>query len=258
MKLNFRDWLFRIWYWYVSNIDKNAEIIFMNYGYSSPDQKVDLDPKDEPNRYSIQLYHQLAAAVDLKDKSLLEIGSGRGGGLSYIAKNFPISSAMGVDLNQRASNFCNKYYNIKGLSFKQGDAQNLKIEDNTYDAIVNIESSHRYPNMNAFLGEVKRILKPGGYFLFSDFRYDYEMADIKLDLEKTGFIQIKEEMITPKVVKALDMDDERKRKLVKRLAPRFLWNIALNFAGTKGSETYQNFASGKYEYFTYILQKKQD
>ena len=258
MKLNFRDWLFRIWYWYVSNIDKNAEIIFMNYGYSSPDQKVDLDPKEEPNRYSIQLYHQLAAAVDLKDKSLLEIGSGRGGGLSYIAKNFPISSAMGVDLNQRASNFCSKYYNIKGLSFKQGDAQNLKIEDNSYDAIVNVESSHRYPNMNAFLGEVKRILKPGGYFLFSDFRYDHEMADIKLDLEKTGFTQIKEEMITPKVVKALDIDDERKRKLVKRLAPRFLWNIALNFAGTKGSETYQNFASGKYEYFTYILQKKQD
>ncbi len=258
MKFNLRDWLFRIWYWYVSNIDKNAEIIFMNYGYSSPDQKVDLDPKDEPNRYSIQLYHQLAAAVDLKDKTLLEIGSGRGGGLSFIAKNFPIHSAMGIDLNQRAANFCNKYYKINGLNFKQGDAQNLNIDDNSFDNILNVESSHRYPNMTAFLGEVSRILKPGGYFLFSDFRYDHEMADLKLDLEKTNLIQIKEEIITPKVVKALEIDDERKRKLVKRLAPRFLWKIALNFAGTKGSETFNFFESRKYEYFTYILQKKQD
>ena len=104
MKINFRDWLFRIWYWYISNIDKNAEVLFMNFGYSSPDQNVDLDPKDEPNRYSIQLYHQLATAVDLKDKSLLEIGSGRGGGLSYVASNFPLKSAMGVDLNGHCFN----------------------------------------------------------------------------------------------------------------------------------------------------------
>jgi ubiquinone/menaquinone biosynthesis C-methylase UbiE len=256
MRFNIREVLFRIWYWYISNIDKNAEIIFMNYGYSCPNQKVDLDPKDEPNRYSIQLYHQLASAIDLKDKTLLEIGSGRGGGLSYIAKNFPLNSAMGIDLNERAAKFCNKYYKIKGLSFGQGDAQNLKIADSSYDAIINVESSHRYPNMNAFLREVNRILKPGGYFLFTDFRYDHEMVELKQHLASTNLSMVKEEMITPKVVKALDIDDERKRKLVKRLAPRFLWNLALNFAGTKGSETYNHFESRKYEYFTYIYQKK--
>jgi len=254
MNFNFREVLFNIWYWYVSNVDKNAEIIFMNYGYSSPDQKVDLDPKDEPNRYSIQLYHQLASAVDLKDKSLLEIGSGRGGGLSYIAKNFPLKSATGVDLNHRAANFCNKYYKINGLNFRQGDAQNLDISDRSYDIVLNVESSHRYPDMKAFLYQVKRILKPGGYFLFTDFRYDYEMEELKQELENLNLSLVKEEIITPKVLKALDNDDERKRNLVKKLAPRFLWNIALNFAGTKGSETYNHFESNKYEYFTYIFQ----
>lgn len=256
MKINFREWLFRIWYWYVSNIDKNAEVLFMNYGYSSPDQNIDLDSKDEPNRYSIQLYHQLAAAIDLQNKSLLEIGSGRGGGLSFVASNFPVKEAMGVDLNERAAKFCNKYYKINGLKFMQGDAQNLDIPEDSYDAILNVESSHRYPNMKAFLAEVKRILKPGGHFLFTDFRYDHEMEELNKDLNETGFIKISEELITPKVVKALDMDDPRRRSLVKKLAPGFLHKIALNFAGAKGTETYNYFAERKYEYFSYIFQKE--
>ena len=255
MKTSFREWLFRIWYWYISNIDKNAEVLFMNYGYSSPDQNLQLDDKDEPNRYSIQLYHHLAAAVDLKGKSLLEIGSGRGGGLSFIASNFPVEKALGVDLNQRAANFCNKHYKTNGLSFTQGDAQNLDIPDNSFDAIINVESSHRYPDMESFLAQVKRILKPQGHFLFTDFRYDYEMDELKQQLENTGFKLLNEEMITPKVVKALELDDERRRKLVKKLAPGFLQKLALNFAGTVGSETYNQFADRKYEYFSYVLQK---
>lgn len=255
MRLNFREWLFRIWYWYVSNIDKNAEVLFMNYGYSCPQQNVDLPPSDEANRYSIQLYHHLAAAVDLQNKSILEIGSGRGGGLFFVANNFSLKKALGVDLNQRAANFCNKHYKVDGLQFTQGDAQNLDIPNDSFDAILNVESSHRYPDFKAFLSEVKRILKPGGHFLYTDFRYDHEMDELKNDLEQMGLIKVNEEIITPKVVKALELDDARRRNLVKKLAPGFLHKLALNFAGTVGSETYNQFASRKYEYFSYVFRK---
>jgi len=255
MKFNLREWLFRIWYWYVSNIDKNAEVLFMNYGYSCPQQNVDLHPNDEANRYSIQLYHHLAANVDLHNKSILEIGSGRGGGLSFVANNFPLKSALGVDLNKRAAQFCNNHYDVEGLSFVQGDAQNLDIPNESFDAILNVESSHRYPDFKAFLSEVKRILKPGGHFLYTDFRYDHEMDELKKDLEQTGLTKVNEEIITHKVVKALELDDERRRKLVKKLAPGFLHNLALNFAGAIGSETYNQFATRKYEYFSYVFRK---
>jgi hypothetical protein len=30
----------------------------MNYGYADPKEEVVLNPEDDPNRYSIQLYHQ--------------------------------------------------------------------------------------------------------------------------------------------------------------------------------------------------------
>jgi len=256
MKIHFRDWLFRAWYWYISNIDKNAEVTFMNFGYSNPDEKVDLKSEDENNRYSIQLYHMLASSIDLNGKSLLEIGCGRGGGLSYVAKNFPLKTTLGVDLNERASKFSQKFYKIDGLSFRQGDAQKLDIENESFDAVLNVESSHRYPDMKAFLGEVKRILRPGGHFLFTDFRYDHEMDELNQQINEMGLKLIHKKTITPNVVKALELDDSRRRYLVKKLAPKILHKTALNFSGAIGSETYNYFSTGKYEYFAFVLEKE--
>jgi ubiquinone/menaquinone biosynthesis C-methylase UbiE len=256
MKINFREWLFRAWYWYVNRVDKNAEILFMNYGYSSPDQKVELLPEEESNRFSIQLYHLLAASVDIKDKKIVEIGCGRGGGLSYITKKFAPAQAMGIDLDKIAVSFSNKFYKMKNLSFLQGDAQNLPLADKSYDMLLNVESSHRYPDMKAFLKEVNRILKPGGYFLYTDFRYDHEMPEFKRLLETSGMKILKQELITDSVVASLEGDDARKRKLVKKLTPGILQDIALNFAGAIGSETYNYFKSHKYIYFYYIFQKQ--
>ena len=55
---------------------------FMNYGYAPADTApaLVLLPHDEVNRYPIQLYHFMAAKTDIKDKQVLEVGSGRGGG----------------------------------------------------------------------------------------------------------------------------------------------------------------------------------
>ncbi|MBI9052798.1 MAG: class I SAM-dependent methyltransferase [Bacteroidales bacterium] len=255
MKFNIRESMFRIWYWYVNKVDKNAEVLFMNYGYSDNDQKVSLNVQNEPNRYSIQLYHHLAVETEIKNKDIAEIGCGRGGGLSYITNNFSPASAKGVDLDSIAVSFGNRHYNDNKMSFLQGDAQNLSLDNNAYDVVFNVESSHRYPDMMAFLGEISRILRPDGHFLYTDFRYDYEMEDLKKELDASGLTILKERMITKEVVTALEKDDARRRELIKKLAPKFLHKIALNFAGTVGSETYDQFASGKYVYYSYVLKK---
>jgi len=255
LKLNPREIFFRIWYWYVNKIDKNAEILFMNYGYHNKNQQITIDEQNEHNRYSIQLYHHLASAVEIKNKDIVEVGCGRGGGLSYIANNFSAASAVGIDLDKLAITFCNRHYKMNGLSFLQGDAQKLGLENNTCDIVLNVESSHRYPNMRTFLQEVCRILRPGGYFLFTDFRHDYKMEAMKKELELSGLTVMEEKNINQEVIAALELDDMRKRKLIKKLAPKFLHSIALNFAGTIGSETYNKFISNKYIYFSYVLKK---
>jgi ubiquinone/menaquinone biosynthesis C-methylase UbiE len=255
LKKNFRVWMFRIWYWYINKKDKDAAILFMNFGYADTDQIIWLDAHDESNRYSVQLYHNLASNVDITNKNICEIGCGRGGGLEYITRLFSPASAIGIDLDKAAIAFSNQYYALKRLSFLQGDAQKITLDNSSFDVVINVESSHRYPDMNLFLKEVYRILRPDGYFLFTDFRNDFEIPILQKQLGSSGMTMLKEEFINRQVVNALKLDDDRKRKLVRKLTPVFLHKVALNFAGTVGSETYNRFVSGEYIYFSYILKK---
>ncbi|QDU31359.1 Phthiotriol/phenolphthiotriol dimycocerosates methyltransferase [Anatilimnocola aggregata] len=57
---------------------------------------------------------------------------------------------------------------MEGLSFVVGDAENLPFEDDTFDAVVNVESSHCYRSDPAFLAQVRRVLRTGGHVLFAD------------------------------------------------------------------------------------------
>jgi len=91
MKEKLKNIFLKFWYLYLSAINKNAEIIFMNYGYSKDNYKIEIEETDEKNRYSIQLYHLVATGVDITGKDILEVGCGRGGGLSYINRYSKIS-----------------------------------------------------------------------------------------------------------------------------------------------------------------------
>ena len=81
------------------------------------------------------------------------------------------------------------------------------------------------------------------------------MDELNKQLELSGLKVVKERNINKEVITALELDDPRKRSLVKKLTPKFLNKIALNFSGTIGSETYNQFVSNKYIYFSYILTK---
>jgi len=253
--MSFADLKFRIVYWIVNKLDKFKEIHFMNYGYHDPDKPLPLEKADETNRYSIQLYNHLTDIVDLKNKKIVEIGSGRGGGLAYIAKYYSPDSLKGIDLSSSAINYSNKNNQFSKVSFQKGDAQQIPLADNSWDVVINVESSHRYPEMDLFISEVIRILKSGGYFLFTDFRYDYEWTDVHKLFERSGLKMIFEKDITPYVLNALNVDDLRRRTLVRKLAPRYLQEAMLNFAGCIGSETYLFFLSRQYIYKSYAFQK---
>jgi ubiquinone/menaquinone biosynthesis C-methylase UbiE len=253
--INITELKFKAVYWAVNRLDKYKEVHFMNFGFHDPDKILSLNPADEANRYSIQLYQHLAGMADLDNKDIVEIGSGRGGGLNYLARKYTANSLKGIDLSSSAIAFSNKNYKLKNLSFRHGDAQEIPLMNNSCDIVLNVESSHRYPKMNRFLSEVSRILKSGGHFLFTDFRYDYEWTELHELFRESGLKIISDTDITSNVVAALKSDDLRRRTLVKKLAPRYLQSAMLNFAGTIGSETYDYFRNRKYVYKSYAFQK---
>lgn len=250
-----RKWMYQL----MARFIKQDQWSFMNYGYAQLDEqevKPILDSSDEVNRLSFQLYNHLAKEIDLEQKSLLEVGSGRGGGASMIKKYHKPGTMVGLDYSGNAVKLCNKNHGREGLSFVEGDAENLPFSPENFDAVINVESSHCYESMSRFLGEVKKVLKPGGHFLFTDFRYSHEMDDLEKQLSDSEMIVMKKRDITPNVLKALDEDHDRRMTDIAKSVPKMFANQFREFAGVKESVVYKQFANRDLIYFSYILQKQ--
>ncbi|MFZ2052919.1 MAG: class I SAM-dependent methyltransferase [Candidatus Aminicenantales bacterium] len=238
---------------------ENEDLLFWNFGFADPDsngKSLFLNDSDEKHRYCIQLYDHVAGAVDLKGQDVLEVGCGCGGGSSFIMKRHLPRSYSAVDQAEEAIEFCNRRYSVPRLSFSCGKAEALPFEKEIFDIVINVESSHCYGSLDQFLKEVLRVLRLDGYFLFADFRHKDDMDELRGRLESAGFQFLKEENITLHVLQAMELDHERKMRLLNRKAPRLLFNSLKYWWGTKDSKRYELFSSGKEIYFSCVLQKR--
>ncbi|HEU5103038.1 MAG TPA: class I SAM-dependent methyltransferase [Roseiflexaceae bacterium] len=252
--------LIRFWYQLLTRIDTQAAVLFMNYGYADLGTATlpTAPGVDASQRHCAQLYHHVAGAVDLKGHDVLEVGCGRGGGAAYIKRCLAPRSLTGVDFSDRAIRFCARYHHDTGVAFVPGDAEALPFGASSFDAVVNIESSHCYSSMARFVGEVYRVLRPGGYFLYADFRPHSAVDGLRRDLTQAGFAVRRELNITPNIVLALDQDSDRKLELIRRYGPRLLRARLARFAAVRGTSMYEGFRTGQLDYRSYVLQKPVD
>jgi ubiquinone/menaquinone biosynthesis C-methylase UbiE len=232
----------------------------MNYGWASLDptsQELPLQAEDEPNRYCIQLYHRVASAVELRGLDTLEVGCGRGGGASYVMRYLNPRSMTGLDQAARGIQFCQRHHAVPGLTFVRGDAQALEFDPESFDVVLNVESSHCYPKVERFFSGVQRVLKPGGYFLFADHRPKGQVDTLLRQLRESGLTIHEEEDIGPNVVRALELDNVRKQALIQDKVPRFLRRFFDEFAGMEGTRSsYATLRSGDKVYLRFVMQKR--
>jgi ubiquinone/menaquinone biosynthesis C-methylase UbiE len=230
---------------------------FMNYGYAPGAQQptITLQPKDEINRYPIQLYHYLAEKTTISGKHILEVGSGRGGGASYISRYLNPAKITGLDLAKNAVTLAKKNHQEQNLDFIQGDAENLPFDNEMFDVVINVESSHAYGSVPKFLAEVKRVLKPGGIFLCTDLRGPEGMVKLKGHLENSGLRIISDENITNNVVAAIEEEDGIKQQRIKENIAKWIRPAFSQFAGTRGSRIHKDLQSNALIYHSFVLQK---
>lgn len=244
-------------YEYLSKKYPTAEWTFMNYGYESCNEPIAIPLKEEEerDRYMIQLYHHVATAVDLVDKDVVEVGSGRGGGSSYIKRYLKPKTMIGIDYSKNAIKFSNKHHSVEGLTFIHGDAENLSLGNESVDVIVNVESSHCYGSMKKFVEQVNRVLRPGGYFLFADLRPSEKIAALDKIFDDAGFEVLKKELISKGVVHAMDAFHEFKLEFFQNMVKGWLKKPLNDFAGVKGSNIHKELSNGKMVYYHYVLRK---
>ena len=231
---------------------------FMNYGYMPFEHEpvLELHQQDEINRYPIQLYHYLAAKIPLNGLEVLEVGSGRGGGASYIKKYHSLHKMVGMDIAHNAVKLSQKSHCTDGLYFLQGNAEKIPFGSETFDAVLNVESSHAYGSVANFLGEVKRVLRPRGYFFCTDMRSPGGMKVLRNNLVQSGLEILNEEDISKNVVKAISQEEPVKNKRIEKHIPKWFQPTFREFAGVQGSKIHTDLRDGILVYHRFVLQKK--
>lgn len=229
----------------------------MNYGFRpGPGQPTpELDRDDEPDRFCIQLYHHVASAVDLTGARVLEVGSGRGGGASFVRRYLSPERVTGVDFSGKAVALCQTRHSIDGLEFCRGNAEALPFENETFDAVLNVESSHCYGSPGRFFDEASRVLCAGGHFLFADFRAKEDTEELDSQLSAAGLVIRDKQDITGNVLEAMKADSERKQTLIDQHISGWLRGTFRQFAGLAQTQVYQSFVDRDLVYLCYRLQK---
>ena len=122
--------------------------------------------------------------------------------------------------------------------------------------MVNVEASHCYPDFPRFLSEVARVLRPGGHFLYADFRFsesiapwEKAIAGCQLEIRTTTDIG-------PCVIRGLEKNSERSLALLDRKLPKFLHSLGRDFAGIKGSRVYNALVEQSLSCRSYHFVKK--
>ncbi len=236
-----------------------ADFTCMNYGYDNGND-IEIIEEFKNERYPAQLYNYVATfgnRLNISNLDLLEVGSGRGGGLSYLTQSYKPKSSTGLELSPKAVAFCKTRHKAVNACFLQGNSQSIPFPDESFDIVINIESSHCYQHIQLFLNEVKRVLRKDGYFCIADFRDSHKLEDFFSELNSSGLKIVHKENITQNVLKALTLSSNDKEEFYKTInIPNIYRKTLSDFAGTIGSRKYNDFKSGIRQYYYFVLQKQ--
>ena len=133
----------------------------------------------------------------------------------------------------------------------------MPVASGSYDVVLNVESSHCYPNFDRFLNEAIRVLRSNGYLVFADLRGRNDIPRLREQL-LGHFELVEEESVRHAVIQAGELDNERRLALIRRRAPKFLYSALEAFGCVKGSPIFEAFKSGELEYVRFVLRKKSE
>jgi len=117
-----------------------------------------LREKNETPEFSALLheYHHYS------HKKVLDVGSGNG----YVLGKYAQFGAQvyGVDLTLTGVELCQRRFEYQGLRghFCMGNAEELPFPGSVFDCVCSMGVLHHTPNIERAMGEVFRVLKPGG------------------------------------------------------------------------------------------------
>jgi SAM-dependent methyltransferase len=232
--------------------DAVPQFTVLNYGFSS-DPENSVIAANEPEFYCLRLYEHTVRNTPLSGRHVLEVSCGRGGGANFVSRTFEPQRYVGVDLSEENIRLARTRAARQGLTFELGNAEKLDLADASFDVVINIEASHLYDDRTRFFAEVLRVLKPGGFFCYTDGCWADD--DCTEDLLAAGFELLERLEITSNVLHALRKDSTRRTALFDGMRNRELREEYKHWGGVVGYRAYNRFEAGQTRYFSHRLRK---
>lgn len=120
-------------------------------------------------RIGEELLSRVAFAMR-QPESILDIGMGTGWLTQRLALRYPASKIAGMDLAEGMLAFAASQK--QGYSLILSDAQELPFKENSWQLVVSNAAYQWVRDLPAAFGEVMRVLKKGGLFIFNCFGQD--------------------------------------------------------------------------------------
>ena len=99
----------------------------------------------------------------------LEIGCGRGAGIQLILDRFGADRVIGIDLDDAmVTRARHRLADRPEVDLRVGDAAAIDLPDASVDAVFDFAIVHHVPDWRAAIGEVRRVLRPGGRLYYSE------------------------------------------------------------------------------------------
>jgi ubiquinone/menaquinone biosynthesis C-methylase UbiE len=109
----------------------------------------------------------LAERLSAADRAILETAAGTGIVTRAMAAALPQSAIMATDLNQAMLDVAAEKARGGDLKWQQADAQSLPFEAGSFDVVVCSFGVMFMPDKQGAFREARRVLRPGGRFLFT-------------------------------------------------------------------------------------------
>ena len=86
-------------------------------------------------------------------------------------------SFVGIDISAKELKSAIKEFKDKPVKFIEMNAENLVFEDNAFDTVSISHSLHHLADIDKVLSEMKRVLKPDGFFILQEMYSDGEQTE---------------------------------------------------------------------------------
>lgn len=141
----------------------------MTNGHVGSDHCRVVPPSDGTDLFqSLQYFRHLFAYAEAErqlgnTRLILEIGTGEGYGASYLSSRCP--EIVATDLSWDALRHASTHY--PKVLYCQTLGTDLAFSSASFDAVISFQVIEHIEDASSYLGEVRRVLKPGGRFILT-------------------------------------------------------------------------------------------